>query len=188
MAPGQQPFGSDRLVEAYNRMLERITSTVRHAGEEALPVLQKQIEHARETAVDLGELSREEAERIGDYLRRDVEEVARYVAETEQDFRDWFRFDLKLVEQRFLQMFELMVDHTRTELDRLADRASGIEELRTGEVAAPGTLYCTGCGKELHFHETGRIPPCPKCRATTYRRFPDDDAAEAGAGEAAGTD
>ncbi len=174
MAPGQQPFGSDRLVEAYNRMLERIHDTVKQKGEEALPVLQKQIDHARETAVELGELTREEAEKIGEYLRRDTEEVARYLGETRQDFHDWFRFDMKLVEQRFLQMFELMVDRTQTELNRLADRAKGIEELHTGEVSAPGTLYCTSCGSELHFHKTGRIPPCPKCHATVYRRFPDE--------------
>ncbi len=173
MAPGQQPFGSDRLVEAYDRMLERIHTALKQTGEETLPVIHKQIEHARETAVELGELTREEAERIGDYLRRDTEEVARYLEETRQDFRDWFRFDLKLVEQRFMQMFELMVDQTRTELDRLSERAQGIEEWRTGEIAAPGALACSGCGRELHMHKTGRVPPCPKCHGTRYRRFPD---------------
>jgi NADH pyrophosphatase NudC (nudix superfamily) len=173
MAPGQQPFGSDRLVEAYNRMLERIHDTVKHTGEETLPVLQKQIDNARETAVELGELTREEAEKIGDYLRRDTEEVARYLDETRQDFHDWFRFDLKLVEQRFMQMFELMVDQTRTELQRLSDRAQGIEEWHTGEIAAPGALFCTSCGKEMHMHKSGRVPPCPKCHATVFRRFPD---------------
>ena len=173
MAPGQQPFGSDRLVEAYNRMLERIHDTLKHTGEEALPRLNKQIEHARETAVELGELTREEAERIGDYLRRDTEDVARYLEETRQDFHDWFRFDLALVEQRFMQMFELMVDQTRTELTRLSERAQGIEEWRTGEVAAPGSLFCNACGKELHMHKPARVPPCPKCHATAFRRFPE---------------
>lgn len=173
MAPGQQPFGSDRLVEAYNRMLERIHDTLKHTGEEALPRLNKQIEHARETAVELGELTREEAERIGDYLRRDTEDVARYLEETRQDFHDWFRFDLALVEQRFMQMFELMVDQTRTELTRLSERAQGIEEWHTGEVAAPGSLFCNACGKELHMHKPARVPPCPKCHATAFRRFPE---------------
>ncbi len=173
MAPGQQPFGSDRLVEAYNRMLERIHDPLKPTGEEALPRLNKQIEHARETAVELGELTREEAERIGDYLRRDTEDVARYLEETRQDFHDWFRFDLALVEQRFMQMFELMVDQTRTELTRLSERAQGIEEWHTGEVAAPGSLFCNACGKELHMHKPARVPPCPKCHATAFRRFPE---------------
>jgi NADH pyrophosphatase NudC (nudix superfamily) len=177
MAPGQQPFGSDRLVEAYNRMLERIHETVKHTGEDAMPTLQKRIDEAREVAINLGELTREEAERIGEYLRRDTEEAARFLAETRQDFHDWFRFDLKLVEQRFLQMFELTVDRTRAELDRLAERAQGIEEVHTGEVAAPGSLFCTACGKELHMHKTGRVPPCPKCHKTVYRRFPEEGAA-----------
>ncbi|HEY5718882.1 MAG TPA: zinc ribbon-containing protein [Gammaproteobacteria bacterium] len=188
MAPGQQPFGSDRLVEAYDRMLERLEATWKRAGDETLPTLQKQLEHARETAIELNELTREEAERIAGYLRRDLEDAAHYLEETRQDFRDWFRFDLQLVEQRLAQMFELMVDHTRAELDRLADRARGIQDLHTGEITAAGSVFCVGCGGELQFHRTGRIPPCPKCHGTTFRRFPtaDEPPAESAGDEASG--
>jgi len=175
MVPGRQPFGSDHLVAAYDRMLERLDATWKRASNEALPTLQKQIDHARETAVELNELTREEAQKIGEYLRRDLEDAAHFLAETGQDFHDWFRFDLKLVEQRLAQMFTLMVDQTRAELDRIADRARGIEDLHTGEIAGAGTLYCTGCGGTLQFHKTGRIPPCPKCHGTAYRRFPAED-------------
>ena len=40
----------------------------------------------------------------------------------------------------------------------------------TGEISGPGTLLCVACGTELHLHKTGRIPPCPKCHATQFKR------------------
>ena len=32
-------------------------------------------------------------------------------------------------------------------------------------------LVCTVCGAETHMHRTGRIPPCPKCHATSFKRL-----------------
>lgn len=160
--------GPERLVNAYRRMLERINSTAR---DEALPAVRRQIDRAKETAVELGELTAEEAERIGGYLRRDVEDAAAYLTKTGHEFRDWYRFDLKLVEERLAEMFAAMVDRTRAEVDRIADRARGIEKLHTGEITGAGTLYCADCGRELHFHKPGHIPPCPNCRGTHFRRF-----------------
>ena len=179
MTSRPHPFGSDRLVEAYDRMLERLEKRWHEAEDRTLPTLNRQIEHARETAVELNELTREEANRISDYLLRDLEEAARFVTQTGQDFRDWFRFDLELIEQRLLDMFGLMVDQTRVELDRLEERAHGIIELHTGEVAGAGTLYCRGCDAELQFHKTGRIPPCPKCHGTAFRRIQPDEVVDA---------
>ena len=54
MVPGQQPFGSDRLVEAYNRMLERIHDALKQTGEETLPVVNKQLRDVqRETQLSI---------------------------------------------------------------------------------------------------------------------------------------
>ena len=40
----------------------------------------------------------------------------------------------------------------------------------TGEITGPGTLVCDNCGEELHFHKPSRIPPCPKCKGTSFHR------------------
>ena len=69
-----------------------------------------------------------------------------------------------------MDMFAKVADRTRLELDRFADNARAASLYHTGEVTGPGTLVCAGCGKELHFHKAGRIPPCPKCHGTEYRR------------------
>jgi len=41
---------------------------------------------------------------------------------------------------------------------------------RTGETSHGGEFKCTGCGGKIHLKQPGRIPPCPKCSKTEFRR------------------
>ncbi len=174
--PGQKPNRTDSKHEgdgptsAYERMLQRTRQFLVETGRELKPTVSKALESAREQATHLGELTREEAEIMGDYLRRDLHDAAEYLAGERGDLRDWLRFDLHLVEERILEAFALAANTTKLELEQLAERAQKFGEWRTGEITGPGTLICKDCGEELHFHKTGRIPPCPKCKATRYRR------------------
>lgn len=171
-----QETTNEKLVQAYNRMMERIKAAIEHAEKESLPNLQHNIEAAKQKAVELGELTREEAEKIGSYIKRDLHDAAQYVSDTGKELASWFRFDLELIEQRALDLFSQMVDKTRLELDKLGLRAKeatarNMDEWHTGEVTGVGTLRCTGCGQLMHFHATGHIPPCAKCHATTFQRI-----------------
>ncbi len=160
----------DRLVNAYERMLEHVDSMLDKAEKNTLPNIKKSIDTAREKAVELNELTREKAEKVAAYLERDMKDAAHFLSETGDEFRAWFKFDVQLIEARVLEMLANVADRTRLELDRLAERAREGVLYHTGEITGPGTLVCTQCGKELHFHKTGHIPPCPKCHATEYRR------------------
>lgn len=160
----------EKLIHAYEQMLERSKAFLSEAGHAVTPKLQKALEAATETISEVGELSREEAERIGDYLKRDIHDAAEYLAEHGGEYRDWFRFDVEQVEDRILDSLALLVDKTKVELADLKERAERLGEWHTGEITGPGTLVCTSCGEELHFKKTGHIPPCPKCHGTIYNR------------------
>lgn len=41
---------------------------------------------------------------------------------------------------------------------------------RTGEITHGGEFTCTGCGGEIHLKNPGRLPPCPKCSKSDFRR------------------
>jgi len=157
----------NRLVHAYNKMMERVKSAI-DQSEKNLPSL---LEKAQDKAVALGELTKHEAEHIGQYLKRDVEAAADYFTSKEaEDLAAWFKFDVALVEERLLEMFLSVADKTKIELINLDRRA---REYHTGEVAGMGTLKCIKCDQEMHFHTTTHIPPCPKCHATTFMRVTD---------------
>jgi len=160
----------DRLVAAYEKMLERVHDGWSRSGQDSAYGLRNALRHAREKAVELEELTREEAEKISTYLERDVRDAARYLSDTGETLKGWWRLDLKLIEERLTDLFAAVADRTSLELKALADQAERLETYHTGEVASPGRLKCSNCGKDMHFHKTGRIPPCPACRGTEFRR------------------
>lgn len=164
------PDPMDRLVKAYETMLQRVHEAAERAEEKTVPWLRETLAQARERAVELGELTREEAERISGYVERDIKEAAHYLTETGREFRDWLRFDAQVIGDRVLEMLGGMAGQTAQALRQLADRAREAATYHTGEVTAPGVLECTACGEHLHFDKTARIPPCPKCKGTRFRR------------------
>jgi hypothetical protein len=164
----QKPEGvAEKLIDAYNLMLDRTRENMKVAGKE----LRHGLDAAMEKATELGELSREEAEQVSDYVLRDLHDAADFINESGSELRDWLRFDVQVVEKSLADAFAQMVDHTKMELDQLEQRANAVGEWHTGEIVGIGTLECKGCGEHLHFHKTGHIPPCPKCRGTKYRRI-----------------
>jgi len=41
---------------------------------------------------------------------------------------------------------------------------------KTGEITHGGEFVCTNCESKIHLKKPGRIPPCPKCSKTDFRR------------------
>jgi hypothetical protein len=41
---------------------------------------------------------------------------------------------------------------------------------KTGEITHGGEFVCTSCESTIHLKQPGRIPPCPKCAKTEFRR------------------
>ena len=160
----------DKLVEAYERMLKRTHDTIELAGKETVPAFRELLHKTRDNMVELGELTREEAHKVAEYVERDIRDAAGYIAETGEDLKSWWRFDLDLMEQRMLDVFSRVADQTSVQLRNLAEQARRANLYQTGEVTGPGTLVCESCGAEIHMHKTGRIPPCPKCHATNFKR------------------
>ena len=171
MTAQHNPDEETRLIHGYNRMMERVRASLGKFGQGDRPRLQQAIEKAREEAVRLEELSLEEAERIGNYLRRDIENAASFLVSDEAlELKDWFRFDVALIEDRLQEMFLSVADQTRLDSLAFEEALEEAGEYHTGEITGPGTLACLGCGESLHFHNISHIPPCPQCHGTLFTR------------------
>ncbi len=166
----EQQAPPDRLVAAYERMLNWTHEALEKAQQESVPRLREALDRARERMIELGELTREEAQRISDYLQRDIEDAAQYIVETGQDLRAWWRFDLELMERRLAEMFKLVADQTSLQLAQWAETTRRLSLYQAGEITGPGTLICDRCGAEIHFSKIGRIPPCAACGGLSFRR------------------
>jgi len=159
-----------KLVAAYDKMMSRLNHLLDSAEQQALPVLQNNIEKAKQQAIELKEISQEEAEKLASYLRRDIHDAANYLETSGKDFTTWFNFDIKLIEDRLLDVFSKVADKSRLELAQLAEQAKRAQEYHTGEITSIGTLSCQSCDTVMHFKKTSRIPPCPKCHKTQFIR------------------
>jgi polyhydroxyalkanoate synthesis regulator phasin len=171
--PGKQDdhkdSAADHLVDAYEEMLKRTEEGITQARESA-PKLRHMLETVRDNMVELGELTREEAHKIADYIERDIEDAAAYIAETGEDLREWWRFDIELMEQRLLDAFTSVADQTSLQLGQWAQQARRASLYQAGQITGPGTLICDQCGAETHFTRSGRIPPCADCGGLAFRR------------------
>jgi len=168
MSENEKPV--DKLVDAYEHMVKRTHETIEHAEKETVPAFRDLLHKTRDNMVELGELTREEANKVAEYVERDIKDAATYIADTGEDLRKWWRFDLDLMEQRMLDAFSHVADQTSLQLRNWAEQARQADLYHTGEVTGPGALVCDACGAEMHMHKTGRIPPCPKCHATGFKR------------------
>jgi len=43
-------------------------------------------------------------------------------------------------------------------------------QYKTGEITHGGEFICISCESKIHLKQPGRIPPCPKCAKTEFRR------------------
>ena len=172
--PDKQNPVSEKLIHAYNQLLESTKQFLDTTSKEAKPAILDAINKSKEKLAEATELTAEEIDRVSDYVVRDLHDAAEYIAEGERELADWLRLDALYIEDRLMDMFSQMVDHTRMALDELAENAKRATEWHTGEIASVGTLVCENCGEQLHFQKTGHIPPCPKCHHTVFNRVSKD--------------
>ena len=69
-----------------------------------------------------------------------------------------------------IYIVEGMAQTAGSQLESFASRMQERLTYKTGEIAGAGTLECKECGQILRYEKPTRIPPCPKCRNTLFRR------------------
>ncbi len=52
----------------------------------------------------------------------------------------------------------------------LGEKLDSSLKYKTGEITHGGEFVCTSCEGKIHLKQPGRIPPCPKCSKTEFRR------------------
>ncbi len=160
----------EAIGEAYELMLERALEEYRKAKEHTAPALKKLVDDARDKATELGELTREEAEKVADALKRDIADLGDQLSETGAEIRDWLGFETSLLESSLLNLISQAADKVSLELRSFKEGLDQRLTRHTGEVTGPGVLVCTNCNERLEFRHAGKVPPCPKCHGTGFRR------------------
>lgn len=157
-----------KWVQAYEKFAAQTREFFDESREKTVSSLENALESAREQLVKAGELTQDESRQVKAYLRRDLEQTASDLGEFGERARK--TANPAAIQAGFLDLTKSIAEGARGLFDRLAEWANTTATYHTGEVAAQGTFRCQNCEHEIHFSETGRIPPCAKCHGTQYRR------------------
>ena len=146
-------------------LYEKLAARTAELLEEGKKSLDEALKKAKEEFAKAGDFHSEQLEKMASYVRRDVLENAGKARDAVKK-----AVDPQRVAAGAQSIFARILTSAADALSDLADKTEKTLEFKTGEVTSAGTLTCKGCGAEIHLKGTGRIPPCPKCHKTLFRK------------------
>jgi hypothetical protein len=155
-------------VQRFERLAARAQEIYEAGSERSAEALDKALSEARKKLEAAGELGREEGESLEAWLRRDLQ-LARLRASSLKETIG-SGLDPSRLGSAFLGLAATVMNSTSATLKEWAAKADVATTYRTGEITGPGTLTCRSCGSELRMRSSSRIPPCPKCSETEFRK------------------
>lgn len=134
--------------EAINRAGEALKKDIASTTESVKPKIDKVATPAREQFDHWlnkgGELWRDIANEAGYYKELSRDKSASFLLNITRGLNDWSR-DVK-------EKLDISLQY------------------KSGEITHGGEFTCTSCEGKIHLKKPGRLPPCPKCSKSEFRR------------------
>jgi hypothetical protein len=152
----------------YDRFTERASALFAAGQEKSNEAMEKAMDVARQQFSAASEFSAEQGELFKQYMRRDL-------AQTEQDMRTLSQETKEHLHPARLGAGALssvarMLEAAGSAMQSLSRKAENALHYGTGEITTAGTLTCVKCGQTVQLKHTSRIPPCPSCSGTLFRK------------------
>lgn len=164
MTKVKSEYDEQQEVAQYEKLASRTKELIEGARDLTTDAVDAAIDKAKEELAAANEFSHEQGERLESFLRRDLKTTREHAASLKEGIQPQrVAFGIQSV---MAGIFAKLGDLFQDWADKVEVRLS----YRTGEVCSPGTLTCDECENEIHMTATGRVPPCPKCHATEFRR------------------
>ncbi|MBU0681619.1 MAG: zinc ribbon-containing protein [Proteobacteria bacterium] len=171
-----------RVSKTFGELNDKInTESITHAMEKAVAELKQMGEHSKDLISRAGEALRKDISSSVSQIKPKVEED---IEETRKDFTRlhnkggalWREISNEAEHIKKLSLdksgaFLLNVTRGLSEWTKsISDKLDSSLSYKTGEVTHGGEFTCTSCGAKLNLKNPGRLPPCPKCSKTEFRR------------------
>lgn len=153
------------LVDLYEKMSQIFRENLDKAGTLSEEAFEKALKETRDWAGHMREHYGDDVSKVSEFIRRDWHDAIRFTRE--QTRRS---FDLERLQAGALDILSRWAKSAGHQLEEFASRISDRLTYKTGEIAGAGTLQCLKCDQNLVLDKPTRIPPCPKCRHTLFRR------------------
>jgi len=163
----------EKLVAAFEHMVENVNESMHEAEEALAPTVDEMVHNAQQIAHEIYALTEEEADSLGATLKRDIHKANEALNQQGKELRDWFSFDLTLIEDRFIDMIAKASDKTWLDFRAFEQDQHKINLYRSGDICNAGSFACKHCGETVRLSTTGQIPDCPACAHTKFYRVID---------------
>ncbi len=164
MTESHQKKNEQEDVSLYEKIISRT--------EELLVSGRKNLDEALKKAGDelssAGNFTRERAEKVSAFVKRDIQHTFDGAGKGKDSVKQ--AVDPKRVAAGAQSIFSRILSNAAETLTDWAKKTEQQLEYKTGEITSPGTLTCKECGEEIQMKKTAKIPPCPKCHHTVYRK------------------
>ena len=161
---------TDKLLKAFNHMLDELHAAVEKAEEAVAPTVDEMLQNAEKITRKAYALTQDEAKSISQQIKRDIADAREYMQTEGKEFNQWLSFDIQQVEDRFIEFLSRAADKTWLDFRAFEIMNRQKNVYKTGEHCSAGTLRCLDCGQPMKFTKNSRIPPCPKCHHTKFER------------------
>lgn len=147
---------------------ERLTKRTAEILQDGKKTFDEALKKAGEEINNAGEFSSDQVDKIKAWVRRDFALMGEHAGKARESFK-------KAVEPHRVaagaqSLFSWLLSATSETLADWHEKTEKHLEYKTGEVTSPGTLTCKACEAEMHLKSNSRIPPCPKCHKTLFRK------------------
>lgn len=189
----KQDQTTDEELAAYEKMRQRVSKTlgeihdriigetISQAIDKATTELKEAGGHSMEAIAKASTALKKDIASTTEHLKPKVEEVT---GEAQKQFDNWLDKGGALwhdIAQEAEHVYELsrdkggafLVNVTRglSEWSQTVGKKLDTSlKYKTGEISHGGEFICTNCDGKIHLKHPGRIPPCPKCTKTEFRR------------------
>lgn len=154
--------------DLYDRFTERASEHFAAGQEKTREAMEKAMDAARQQLSAVSEFSAEQGELFKQYMRRDL-------AQTERDMRTLGQESKEHLHPARLGAGALsslarLLEVAGSAMQSWSRKAEDALHYGTGDITTAGTMTCANCGQPLKLKRTSRIPPCPSCHGTQFRK------------------
>ena len=149
-------------------MYEKIVARTEELLGSGRKTLDEALKRAGDDLSSAGDFTREQAEKVSTFIKRDIQHVVDSADKGKETVKE--AVDPKRIAAGAQSIFSKILSNTAETISGWAQKSEEQLEFKTGEVTSPGSLTCKECGEVIHMRRTAKIPPCPKCHHTLYRK------------------
>jgi len=151
--------------DQYDQLAARFKELFESGTEKSAEFAHTALEKARQQLTAAGAFSEEQGQKLKGFMERDFAQLATSMRDEARE-----RLNPARLGAGALASISSLLHVASSLLSDAAGRAEKGLLCRSGEVTSAGTLNCIACGHEVHMRKTGRVPPCPKCHATEFKK------------------